>query len=136
MSQSVMKVTAVVTEAPDQPGVSAQMAAVLRERGIGLRAVWAWPAGGGMTTVVSIPEDIAALRTLAAEEGRTTQEVSLAWLEGPDEVGALCDFLAKVGQAGINIVSLHALAVGGRFAAAFRFESEQQLDQVVALTGG
>lgn len=136
MVQKVMKVVAVSTEAPDRPGTAAQMATVLKQRGVNLKALWAWPAGEGMTRVVGIPEHLEQLRALAAEEGQVIQETPMVWLEGPDEVGALTDFLAKVAGAGINIVKMHALAVGGQFAAVFGFADEQTVDRVIALMGG
>ena len=60
----------------------------------------------------------------------------MVWLEGPDEVGALCGFLNKVAAAGINIMAINALGVGGNFGAAFAFEDEQVVDRVIALTEG
>lgn len=136
MSEKVMKVIAVSTEVPDQVGTAAGMAAVLRERRIGLKAVWSRSSGSGMTTVVSIPEKIEDLRALAAEEGRTIEENPMVWLEGPDEIGALYPFLAKVGEAHINIQAMIALAVSGRFAGVFGFADEATVDRVVALLGG
>jgi len=136
MSQKVMKVIAVSTEVPDEAGTAAAMAIALRERGIGLKAVWARPSGRGMTTVVSIPEKIEQLRALAAEEGRTIQEVPMVWLEGSDETGALCPFLTKVGEARINIHAMTSLAVAGGFAGVFEFADEGTVDRVVALVGG
>jgi hypothetical protein len=136
MSENVMKVIAVSTEVPDQVGMAAGMAAVLRERHIGLKAVWSRSSDSGMTTVVSIPEKIEDLRALAAEEGRRIEEIPMVWMEGPDEAGALYPFLAKVGEAHINIHAMIALAVAGSFAGVFEFADEATVDRVVALLGG
>jgi len=136
MSQKVSKVMAVSTQAPDQPGTAAGMAAVLRDRGIGLKAVWGWPEGDGMSTIVSIPEQVEQLRALAAAEGRVIEEIPMVWLEGPDETGALCGFFEKVGAAGINIGAMIALGVSDSFAAVFSFADEATVDRVVALMGG
>jgi hypothetical protein len=135
MSQRVRKVIAVSTPAPDQPGTAAEMARVLRERGIALKAVWAWPSGAGTTTVLSIPERVEELRALAAEEGRSIQEIPMVWLEGLDETGALWPFLALVGGAGINIRAMMSVAVAGSFAAAFQFGDEATVDRVIGLWG-
>ncbi len=136
MSEKVMKVIAVSTEVPDQVGMAAGMAAALRERRIGLKAVWSRSSDSGMTTVISIPEKIEELRALAAEERRSIEEIPMVWLEGPDEIGALYPFLAKVGEARINIQAMISLAVAGSFAGVFEFADEAAVDRVVALLEG
>ncbi len=136
MAQTAMKVTAVSIEVEDKPGVAAQIMATLREAGINLKALAGWSKGDGHAVIMAIPEDLAALRALAAQEGVETTEKALVWVEGLDEMGALCDLTAKLAGENINIVTSHALGVGGNFAAVFSFESEQIVDQVVQLVGG
>lgn len=136
MVQKVEKVIAVSTEVPDQAGTVAGMAAVLREQGIGVKAVWACSAGTSTVMIVSIPQEIEPLRRLAAQEGRTIKETPMVWIEGPDETGALCSFLTRVGQAGISIHAMVALATVGSFAGVFEFADGATVDRVVALFAG
>ncbi|MCE5238266.1 hypothetical protein LLH23_07210 [bacterium] len=136
MAQKVMKVIAVKTQAPDQPGTGAKMAAALRDRGIALKAMWGWSAGGGMSTMVCIPEKVEELRKLAAEAGLTIEEVPMVWLEGADETGALVGFLEQTSAAGINVGKVMAIGAGGSFGAAFGFADEATVDRVIALMGG
>ena len=132
----IMKVIAVSTQVDDAPGVLARITAGLRDAGINLKAAGGWLEGGGKATLMCIPDDPAALRAAAAQEGIATQEEAVLWVEGPDRPGALADFTAKLAAAGINIESMKALAVGGQFAAIFSFESEQVVDRVVAMMSG
>lgn len=133
MAQTVTKVTAVSVEVEDKPGVAAQVTAKLREAGINLKALAGWSKGDGRAIILCIPEDLTALQALATQEGVETTEKALVWVEGPDEVGGLCDFTDKLAAENINIVTCHALGVGGNFAAVFSFESEQVVDQVIKL---
>lgn len=136
MALTVKKVTVVSTEVEDAPGVAAKLTAKLREAGINLKALAGWSKGDGRAVIVCIPEDLAALRALAAQEGVETTEKALVWVEGLDEIGALCDFTDKLAGENINIVTCHALGVGGNFAAVFSFESEQIVNQVIQLMSG
>ena len=134
MALTVKKVTAVSVDVEDTPGVAAKMTAKLREAGINLKALAGWPEGEGRATVMVIPEDVDALRNLAAQESVATTEEALVWVEGPDEVGALGDFTDKLAAANINIVTCHALAAGVNFAAVFSFADEATVDRVIELT--
>lgn len=136
MSQKVKKVIAVQTQTPDQPGTGAQMAGILRDRHVALKALWGWPSEGGMSTLVCLPEKPAELRKVAAEYGQAIKEIPMVWLEGPDETGALSDFLTRVANAGINIRKMMAIGAGGSFGAVFGFADEATVDRVVALMGG
>ncbi len=135
MSLKVMKVVAISAQVPDQPGMAAQVAAALRERGIALKALWGWPSGAGTATLVGVPENPAALKALAASEGYAVTETPMVWVEGPDETGALCPFLTRVCNAGINIRKMMAIGAGGTFGALFGFEDEETVDRVIALMG-
>ena len=135
MAETVTKVTAVSVEVEDKPGVAAKMTAKLRDANINLKALSCWPKGDGRAEVMCIPEDLAALRVMAAEEGVETSEKALVWVEGADRLGALCDCTEKLGVESINIVSCHALGVGSSYAAIFSFEGEEMVDQVIELLG-
>ena len=135
MAETVTKVTAVSVEVEDKPGVAAKMTAKLRDANINLKALASWPKDDGRAVVMCIPEDLGALRTAATQEGVETSEKALVWVEGADRTGALCDCTEKLGAEGINIVSCHALGVGGSYAAIFSFENEQIADQVIELLG-
>ncbi len=134
MALTVKKVTAVSVDVEDTPGVAAKLTAKLRKAGIDLKALAGWPKGEGQATVMVIPEDVDALRNLAAQESVTTTEEAVVWVEGPDEVGALCDFTDKLAAGNINIVVCQALGVGGNFAAVFSFADEATADRVIELT--
>ncbi len=136
MALTVKKVTVVSTRVEDKPGMLAKMTAALREANINLMAMVGHPGDEGQAWLTFIPEDPAALRALAAQEGVQITEEAAVWLEGPDQVGALCAFADKLAAENINIVAGQATGAGGYFAAVFYFASEQVVDQVVKLMTG
>ena len=135
MAQTVQKVVAVTAQTQDAPGVLAQIMATLRDEGIALKAACGWQEQAGQATLLAIPPDLPAPRSLAAREGVSIREKPVVWVEGPDETGALCDFTAKLAANGVNIVTCHAIAAGDSFAAIFTFSDEQTVDRVLELTG-
>ena len=133
MALTVKKVTAISVEVEDTPGLAAKITANLRAANMNLKALAGWPKGDGRAVVMVIPEDLDALRQLAVQESVVTTEKALVWVEGPDEVGGLCDFTDKLAADNINIVSCHALGTGNSFAAVFSFADEATVDRVVEL---
>jgi len=119
MGRSIRRVTAAVMQVKDEVGELHRVLTVLKEAGINMMAVASQRRRG--TALMAIPENVNAVRELAADQGvhLTTRQVFL--IEGDDRVGALVDITKAVSDAGINIEDIAALSAARRYAAVITF---------------
>jgi prephenate dehydratase len=102
----------------DKPGTLADMLAPLREAGVNLLAVHAFPRSR-RTQVDVVPEDPAAFKIVAKAHKVKMQGPKLCLLvEGDDRPGVLADLTDRLGSAKINMTAVTGLTAGqGRFGA-------------------
>lgn len=100
----------------DKTGELARMLAPLREAGVNLLAVHAFPRNR-RTQVDVVPEDPAAFKNAAKPLKWNMQGPKMCFLvDGDDRPGALADLTAQLGSAKINMTAATGLAAGqGRF---------------------
>ncbi len=117
MAHTIRQVTAVALEVDDRIGMLSQVLRTLKNEGLSMTAIVSQRKAG--TALMGIPEDIEAARRLAGREGvaLTTREVF--YVEGDDEVGALCEITDKLANARINIEDIYALSSKGYYAAIY-----------------
>jgi hypothetical protein len=102
----------------DKPGTLAGMLAPLREVGMNLMAVHAFPRNR-RTQVDVVPEDPTAFKDLAKAHKWNVQGPKMCLLvDGDDRPGALADLTDQLGLAKINMTAVTGLTAGqGRFGA-------------------
>jgi hypothetical protein len=102
----------------DKPGTLAGALAPLREAGVNLLAVHAFPRSR-RTQVDVVPEDVTAFKDVAKAHKLKIQGPKMCLLmEGDDRPGALEDLVDRLGSAKINMIAVTGLAAGqGRFGA-------------------
>jgi len=102
----------------DKPGTLAGALAPLREAGVNLLAVHAFPRSR-RTQVDVVPEDVTAFKDVAKAHKVKIQGPKMCLLmEGDDRPGALEDLVDRLGSAKINMTAVTGLAAGqGRFGA-------------------
>ena len=100
----------------DKPGALAGMLAPLREAGVNLMAVHAFPRSR-RTQVDVLPEDPTAFKTVAKAHKLKTQGPKMCLLvDGDDRPGVLADLTDRLGSARINMTAVTGLTAGqGRF---------------------
>ena len=105
-------------EAPDKPGEGARALSYLKEAGVNLLAVHAFPKGR-RSQLDFVPSDPAAFKAAAkAAKWKVVGPKRAFFLQGDDRVGALVEYAAKLAEAKINVTAVDALTAGaGRFAA-------------------
>lgn len=103
---------------PDKPGEGARVLTQLRDAGVYLTAIHAFPAGR-RAQIVFIPSAAAGFKAAARKAGWKVVGPKKAFaIDGADRTGALVNHLAKLGKAKINVTAVDALAAGaGRFGA-------------------
>jgi len=102
----------------DKPGTLAGVLTPLRDAGVNLLAVHAFPRSR-RTQVDVVPEDPTAFKNVAKAHKLKVQGPKTCLLvEGDDRPGALADLTDRLGSAKINMTAVTGLAAGqGRFGA-------------------
>lgn len=125
VADTIRKVAYFVVYRPNKPGMGAEILEGLKEAGVNLLAFTGFPSGR-RAQIDLIPEDPAKLKAAAKKLGLELGEKKTGFLvQGEDRVGAICDTVEKIAQAGINITALDAISAGdGRFGAIFWVKPE------------
>ncbi len=102
----------------DKPGTLAGALAPLREAGVNLLAVHAFPRSR-RTQVDVVPEDVTAFKDIAKAHKLKIQGPKMCLLvDGDDRPGTLADLTDRLRLAKINMIAVTGLAAGqGRFGA-------------------
>jgi hypothetical protein len=102
----------------DKPGTLAGVLTPLREAGVNLLAVHAFPRSR-RTQVDVVPEDPTSFKNVAKAHKLKVQGPKTCLLvEGDDRPGAMADLTDLLGSAKINMIAVTGLAAGqGRFGA-------------------
>lgn len=105
-------------DAPDKPGEGARVLGYLKEAGVSLVAIHAFPKGR-RAQIDFIPANPAAFRAAARKARWKVVGPKKAFIvDGEDRVGALVDYANDLAAAKINIIAVDALSAGaGRFGA-------------------
>ncbi len=112
MADRIQKVRYFYTEVPDKPGEGARLLQALRDEGVNLLAFSAFPKGR-RAQVDFIPADATAFRAAMKKAKVKLVGPKTGFLiQGEDRVGAVCDIVAKLAEAKINITALDAVAAG------------------------
>jgi hypothetical protein len=118
MADAIRLVEYFYIAAADKPGEGGRILQHLKQVGVNLVALHAFPSGR-KTQVDFIPSDPKAFRAAArAARWEVVGPKQALLIEGEDRVGALAEYFAKLGEAKINVTAVDALSAGaGRFGA-------------------
>lgn len=118
MADTIRRVDYFYVQAPNKPGVGAELLAELRDAGVNLLAFSGFPSGRG-AQIDFVPENPAAFRAAARKAKWKVVGPKRAFVvEGNDRPGAVADLMARLGQAKINVTAVDAACAGaGRYGA-------------------
>lgn len=118
MPDTIRKVDYFYVTAPDKPGEGGRIFGSLREAGVNLLAVQAFPSAR-KTQVDVVPADSVAFLSAAKSAGLKVSKPKVVFLiEGDDRVGALTSTMSRLGAAGVNVTAVTAVRTGtGRYGA-------------------
>ena len=118
MSETIRQVDYYYTETPNKAGEACRALDSLKAAGINLLAFSGFPSGR-RSQLDFIPEDPAAFVQAARKAKLKLSPRKTGFLiQGQDRVGAICDVLAKLAAAKINVTAIDALCAGeGRYGA-------------------
>jgi len=114
MADVVRKVEYFKVMVPNKAGTAGKYLAALKEERVNLLAFTGFPRAG-RAQLDFIPQDGAAFRKALRKAGLSPGKGRVVFLiQGSDRPGALEAIAAKVGETGVNITALDAVAAGGR----------------------
>jgi hypothetical protein len=118
MPDTIRKVDYYYITAPDKPGEGAKVFSALRDAGVNLLAVHAFPSAR-RSQIDVVPADAVAFLAAAKSAGlKVSKPKTVFLIEGDDRVGAIVPTLSRLGAAGINVTAVSAIRAGiGRYGA-------------------
>ncbi len=118
MPDTIRKVDYYYVTTSDKPGEGARLFDALRNAGVNLLAVHAFPSAR-KSQIDLVPADAVAFLSATKNAGLKVSKPKTTFLiEGDDRVGALTSTLSRLGAAGINVTALSAVRTGtGRYGA-------------------
>ena len=97
----------------DRAGEGARVLGVLRDAGVNLTALWAYPSGKGKAQLEMIPESSAGFTKAARKAGlKLSPKQTAFFVSGKDHPGVVAESLAKLAAAGINVGAVQAVCGG------------------------
>lgn len=114
MKEAVTKVDHYSASIANKVGEGARVLGALRDAGVNLIALWAYPTGPEEAQLEMIPEASAGFAKAAKKAGLTLAPKQAAFfVNGKDRPGAVADVLARLAAAGINVGAVQAVCGGG-----------------------
>jgi hypothetical protein len=120
MADTIRLVEYFYVTAPDKPGEGARVLNTLKDAGVNLLALSAFPQGR-RAQLDLIPDDPALFKQAAKRAKWKVVGPKKGFLvQGDDRVGAVAELLDRLGAAKINVTAIDAVsAEDGRYAAIF-----------------
>ena len=113
MKDQIFRVEYFAITADDRPGIGADLGRRLRDEGVNLLALSAFPLAAGKTQVDLIPEHPETFLKAAKKLNLTPGEPKIAFLiQGSDRPGAMGDVLNRLGAANINVRATSGVGAG------------------------
>jgi hypothetical protein len=102
---------------PDKPGEGSHILTALRDAGVNLLGVSAFPHGARRSQLDLIPEDSAACAKAARSAGlKLSAKKSGFLIQGEDRAGAVAEVVKRLAEANINVTSVQVFCAGsGRY---------------------
>ena len=96
---------------PDKPGEGARILGALKEAGVNLLSLTAFPDGKGTTQVDFVTENADGLAKAAKGLGLKLSDRKRAFfIQGDDRAGAAAEIFRKLADAGVNVHATNAAA--------------------------
>ena len=117
MPDEIKRIDYYYASVPDKPGEGARILAALRDAGVNLLGVSAFPHGAGRSQLDLIPEDSAVCAKAARTAGfKLSTKKSGFLIQGEDRPGAVADTLSLLAEANLNVTSVQVFCAGsGRY---------------------
>lgn len=113
MKERVFRVEYFALTAEDRPGAGAELGRCLKDEGVNLIALSAFPLTAGRTQVDIVPEHPDLFLRVAKKLNLALGEPKVAFLiQGTDRPGAIGEVMNRLGAANVNIRATVGVACG------------------------
>jgi len=114
MAEKIRRADYYDIHAPDKPGEGARVLGALKEAGVNLLSLTAFPDGKGTTQIDFVTENADGLAKAIKGLGLKLSEKKRAFfIQGDDRPGAAAEIFKRLADAGVNIHAANA-AVGAK----------------------
>jgi hypothetical protein len=136
MKDQVFRVEYFALTADDRPGIGADLGRRLKDEGVNLLALSAFPLTAGRTQVDLVPEQPDRFLRAAKKLNLTLGEPKVAFLiQGTDRPGAMGELLNRLGAANINVRATLGVAGGGNRYGGILWVDQQDVDLATRALG-
>ena len=117
MPDEIKRVDYYYASVPDKPGEGARILTALRDAGVNMLGVAAFPHGARRSQLDLIPEDSTACAKAARSAGlKLSAKKSGFFIQGEDRPGAVAEVVKRLAEANINVTSVQVFCAGsGRY---------------------
>ena len=136
MKDQVSRVEYFALTAEDRPGAGAELGRRLKDEGVNLLALSAFPLTAGRTQVDIVPEHPEAFLRAAKKLNLAVGEPKIAFLiQGTDRPGAIAEVMNRLGAANINIRASLGVGSGGNRYGGILWVDQQNVDLAARALG-
>lgn len=129
MKDQVFRVEYFALTADDRPGTGAELGRRLRDEGVNLLALSAFPLSDGKTQVDVVPEHPDQFLRAARKLNLAPSEPKIAFLvQGTDRAGALGEVMNRLGAANVNIRATLGVACGDNRYGGLLWVNQQEVE--------
>ena len=108
MADTIRKVDYCYVEVPDKPGEGARILRALREHGVSLLSLTAFPTKPGTTQLDLVAASGDLEKAAAKANLKVSAKKQAFFVTGADRPGAVADILARLAEAKINVTAANA----------------------------
>ncbi|MGH7529158.1 MAG: hypothetical protein ACREMN_02150 [Gemmatimonadales bacterium] len=113
MADTIRKMDYFYVTAPDKPGEGARVLGALRDAGVNLTAVHAFPSAR-RSQIDVVPADSARFLNAAKTAGlKVSKPKTVFLIDGDDRIGAMAQLLARLGAGNVNVTATTGICSGG-----------------------
>jgi len=119
MPENVCKVDHYSATIQNKVGEGARVLGALRDAGVNMIALWAYPKSARQSQLEMIPQNSSGFSKAAKKAGlKVGKKQTAFFVNGEDHPGAVAESLSKLAGAGINVGAVQAVCGGaGRYGA-------------------
>jgi len=111
MADKIRRVDYQHVHVPDKPGQGARLLGALKDAGVNLLSLTAFPDGKGTTQIDLVTENADGLAKAATGLGlKLSPRKRAFFVQGDDRAGAAADLFRRLADAGVNVHAVNAAA--------------------------
>ncbi|MGH2569334.1 MAG: hypothetical protein ACRDGA_13430 [Bacteroidota bacterium] len=112
---AAQRVTVLKANLTNRPGALLRVMKELKAKNLGLAGLWGFATSGGKAELYLAAKNPAKTKAVLRKSRVFSSEMTVFSVRGRDRTGALNSTLELLARKGVNIMAVHAIAVGKGF---------------------